>query len=230
MKFGQQQVRKLIEKSPGFCPMYTRNGTWKHEGATWTHWCDGFLPGMMWVFRRYEADRKGPDADFWKQNAIRYSRPLEARKTDREVHDLGFLFLSTYYRWFQVDRDPEQDAVLIEAGKTLALRFQDKGQYLRSFVSEDSLFIDIMMNVGIIFYAARATGDKHLREVALRHAHHVAAAPTAGPAAASANERFRKDRHFRQVLRQSGFGSSSKHHRHFSVVLSVRMSSTTDHA
>src|SRR5258708_10799705 len=51
----------------------------------------------------------------------------------------------------------------------MALRFREKGQYLRSFVSEDSLFIDIMMNVGIIFYAARETNDKFLREVALRH-------------------------------------------------------------
>jgi unsaturated chondroitin disaccharide hydrolase len=31
------------------------------------------------------------------------------------------------------------------------------------------LFIDIMMNVGIIFYAARETGDRKLRDIALRH-------------------------------------------------------------
>ena len=168
--FGQKQVKKLIEKSPDFCPMYTQKGKWKHEGAAWTHWCDGFLPGILWLFRRYEADRRGKDVDYWKVQAIRYSKPLEVRKNDRDVHDLGFIFLSTYYRWYQVDRNPEHEAVLIEAGKTLALRFREKGQYLRSFVSEDSLFIDIMMNVGIIFYAARATGDKHLREIALRHA------------------------------------------------------------
>ena len=27
-------------------------------------------------------------------------KALEARKHDREVHDLGFLFFSTYYRWY----------------------------------------------------------------------------------------------------------------------------------
>jgi unsaturated chondroitin disaccharide hydrolase len=36
-------------------------------------------------------------------------------------------------------------------------------------VADNSLFIDIMMNVGIIFYAARETGDRRLRDVALRH-------------------------------------------------------------
>ena len=53
-------------------------------------------------------------------------------------------------------KDPAHREVLIQAGRTLAMRFKDKGQYLRSFVADNSLFIDIMMNVGIIFYAARA--------------------------------------------------------------------------
>jgi len=61
--------------------------------------------------------------------------------------------------------------VLVEAGRTMALRFQEKGAYLRSFVSPDSLFIDIMMNVGILLFAARETGDAALLDIALRHCH-----------------------------------------------------------
>ena len=57
----------------------------------------------------------------------------------------------------------------MQAGQTMGLRFKEKGQYLRSFVADKSLFIDIMMNVGIIFYAASETGDAALREIALRH-------------------------------------------------------------
>ena len=37
---------------------------------------------------------------------IRYTKPLEPRKHDRDVHDLGFLFLSTYYRWYRLTQDP----------------------------------------------------------------------------------------------------------------------------
>jgi len=51
----------------------------------------------------------------------------------------------------------------------MGLRFREKGGYLRSFLSEDSLFIDIMMNVGIVLYAAQQTGDRALEEKALRH-------------------------------------------------------------
>jgi unsaturated chondroitin disaccharide hydrolase len=166
--FAQKQVRKLVEKHPGFYPLYTQNGVWKHEGPAWTHWCDGFLPGMMWMFHKHTAADSG-EAKYWLEQAIKYTKPLEPRKHDRDVHDLGFLFLPTYYRWYRATKDPALREVLIEAGKTLALRYKEKGQYLRSFVADNSLFIDIMMNVGIIFYAARETGDRRLRDIAVRH-------------------------------------------------------------
>ena len=59
--------------------------------------------------------------------------------------------------------------MLITAGRTLALRFNHEGQYLRSFVAPESLFIDIMMNVPLIFYAARESGDRDLYDLAVAH-------------------------------------------------------------
>lgn len=166
--FAQNQVKRLIEQYPDFYPMYTGGGKWNHEGPAWTHWCDGFLPGMMWLFYKHLGPDK-PDSRFWFEQAIRYSRPLESRKNDSDVHDLGFIFFSTYYRWYQITRDNAIREVVIQAGRTLSERFNEAGQFLRSFVAEDSIFIDIMMNVGIIFYAARETGDRALRDIAVRH-------------------------------------------------------------
>jgi len=168
LQFAEKQVAALIGLHPMYYPLYTQQGKWKHEGQAWTHWCDGFLPGMMWIFQT-RHNRGSDEAKFWLSNAIRYTEPLEPRKFDREVHDLGFIFLSSYYRWYRLTREARLNDVLIQAGRTLALRFQHKGQYLSSFVAANSLFIDIMMNVGIIFYAARETADATLREVALRH-------------------------------------------------------------
>lgn len=168
MRFGQQQVRRIAEQYPDFYPMYTENGRWRHDGETWTDWCSGFFPGMMWIFRR-RAEEGSAEAKFWEEQAIRYSKPIEKRKNDRQSQDLGFLMFSTYYRWYRIAREQRLNEVLIEAGRTLALRYREQGQYLSSFISEDSLFIDLMMNVGIIFYAAHETGDKRLREIALRH-------------------------------------------------------------
>jgi unsaturated chondroitin disaccharide hydrolase len=82
---------------------------------------------------------------------------------------LGFIFLSTYLPWYELTGDPRIHEVLIQAGRTLAMRFMERGEYLRSFVAPESLFIDIMMNVPIIFYAANETGDADLRRKSDAH-------------------------------------------------------------
>jgi len=169
LTFAQKQILRLVEKQPDYYPMYTEDGVWNHDGPAYSHWCEGFLPGMMWILHRYETAR-GRDAERWLKLAIQYSKPLEERQFDREITDLGFLFFSTYHRWYQATGDKALKAVLIQAGRTLATGFKEKGQYLSSPVGDESVFIDMMMNVGLIFYAAKETGDRTLREIAIRHA------------------------------------------------------------
>ena len=167
--FAQHQVRALTERDPNFYPLYTDGGRWRHQKPAWTHWCDGFLPGMMWIFHEETRDPK------WLELAATYSLALEPRKDDREVHDLGFIFYhGTYRRWYEwtvQSGAPDQALkdVVIHAGRTLALRFHERAGCLRSFHGADSNFIDIMMNVGVIFYAALETNDPSLLALAQRH-------------------------------------------------------------
>jgi unsaturated chondroitin disaccharide hydrolase len=167
--FAQKQVRALVERDPDFYPLYTDAGKWRHSKPAWTRWCDGFLPGMMWIFHEETGDPG------WRELAEKYSQPLEPRKDDREVHDLGFIFYhGTYKRWYEAtvrSGTPDQSLkdVVIHAGQTLALRFNERAGCLRSFHGPDSNFIDIMMNVGIIFYAALETNNQALMTLAHRH-------------------------------------------------------------
>ena len=163
LDYGSKQIKHLVKEHPGMYPEFTVNGKWLPNKTPWTSWCEGFLPGQMWILYEYTGDQ------WWLEKAKEYSLPLEPRKTDRKVHDLGFVFWSTYKRWFDISGDEKLNAVLIEAGKTMSLRFNEKGKFLRSFLAEDSLFIDIMMNVGIIFYAAQETQDENLLEIANQH-------------------------------------------------------------
>jgi unsaturated chondroitin disaccharide hydrolase len=161
--FAQTQVKNLIETHPDYFPMYTQDGKWMHGGESWTNWCEGFLGGMMWIFHNRTGDPE------WRKSAEHYSRLLEPRKYDRNVHDLGFVFWSTWKRWYDITGAPSINDVIITAGKTMGLRFKEKGGYLRSFVAEDSLFIDIMMNIGIVFYAALESGVDDLLNKAHQH-------------------------------------------------------------
>jgi len=163
LDFAGGQLRALVENHPDYFPMYTQNGKWKHGGEAWTNWCEGFLGGQLWLLYRHTGDA------YFRQKAEHYSCHLEERKWDRNVHDLGFLFWSTWRRWYELTGDPVLNETVIQAGKTMGLRFKEKGQYLRSFVADESLFIDIMMNVGIIFYAALQSKDGDLLRIANQH-------------------------------------------------------------
>jgi unsaturated chondroitin disaccharide hydrolase len=161
--FAERQVAATIQRRPDYFPIYTRQGKWFHEGPLWTDWTGGFLAGMMWRFYRRTRDPA------WLARAEHYSRLLEPRKLDRNVHDLGFIFLNTYRPWYALTGDPAMQAVVHQAGRTLARRFMPKGRYLCSFIGPQSLFIDIMMNVPLVFTTAKETGDGDLCELALAH-------------------------------------------------------------
>lgn len=163
LEFAQRQVAATAQRTPDYFPIYTVDGKWHHSGELWTDWTGGFFAGMMWKFFERSGD------DNWHARAEHYSKLLEPRQHDRNVHDLGFIFLNTYLPWYKASGDESLREVLIQAGRTLAMRFQSPGGYLCSFVAPESLFIDIMMNVPIIFYAAQATGDEELEKVALTH-------------------------------------------------------------
>lgn len=158
-----QKVGTTIDRHPDYFPMYTEAGRWALQGERWTDWCSGFHTGMMWLC---EARIGHP---WWREKAEHYCRLLEHRKLDQDVHDLGFVFLNSYLPWYERTGDPAKQDVVVTAGRTLSGRYDPNGRYLRSFLGPGSLFIDIMMNVPIIFYAAKQTGDQSLHELAVNH-------------------------------------------------------------
>ena len=158
-----QKVRNLITNHPDYFPLYTEKGKWKHGKESWTNWCEGFLGGQMWIL----ADHL--DKEYWRSKAEHYSTLLKGRELDREVHDLGFTFWPTWKKWYKETGDSTINEVIVTAGKTMSLRFNDRAGFLRSFLAIDSTFIDIMMNVGIIFYAAEQLGDKKIRAIVDTH-------------------------------------------------------------
>jgi unsaturated chondroitin disaccharide hydrolase len=158
----KQQSRRILKDHPDYTPMYTVEGKWNREGERWTHWCEGFFPGILWLLHKSTGESE------WRKPAEELSKKLESRRYDRNVHDLGFLFFSTYLRWYRLTGVPRLREVLIDAGRTMALRRQ-KGGHLASFIGPQSLFIDIMMNIGIVIWAAKETGDRCLLEIALEH-------------------------------------------------------------
>jgi len=162
-EFAAHQLRRMSERYPGEFPLFTRQGKWICQDHTGTHWTEGFIGGEMWLI--YQATGQ----EWFRQQAELAARRIEPRKRDRRVHDLGFLFWPTWKRWYDLTGDRAKNDVVIEAGRTLAGRNQAAGGYLCSFRGPESLYIDIMMNVGLVFYAAQQEQDERLEQTAIQH-------------------------------------------------------------
>lgn len=172
-QFGIGQVERMLSKWPASkpAPIYTENGIWTRPPYVWTDWCPGFYAGMMWL--AYEHTRESK----WRVVAEEYTRALEHRKFDRDVHDLGFVFMSTADRWYRLlpDDDPAKQwlkDLLVTAGTIQSFRWKETGEdhYIYSFNGPQSLFIDIMMNIRLLFRAHQLGGDQELYRKAVTHA------------------------------------------------------------
>ena len=171
--FGLEQLERMLEKWPANqpAPIHTRHGVWHRPEFIWTDWCPGFYAGMMWLAFEQTGDEK------WRKAAEQYTRPLEPRKFDRDVHDLGFIFMSTVDRWHRLldDGNPTKQwlkDILVTAGTVQSFRWKDTGEdhYIYSFHGPQSLFIDIMMNIRLLFRAHQLGGNEVLFSKAVTHA------------------------------------------------------------
>src|SRR5438105_6701987 len=96
LEFSGKQLRHLITQHPDYFPLYTVKGKWKHDSEAWTNWCEGFLGGALWIIYRHTQNA------WWQEQAEHYSQLIEHSKTDRNIHDLVFLFLPTWKMWYKI--------------------------------------------------------------------------------------------------------------------------------
>lgn len=132
-------------------------------------WTSGFFAGELWMM--YELTGN----NFWKDEAINYTLPLEQEKLNGKTHDMGFKVYCSYGKAWQLTKDPKYRDVLVQAAKTLATRFSPNIGCLRSWDHNADkwdfpVIIDNMMNLELLFWAANETGNNMFREIAISHA------------------------------------------------------------
>ena len=132
-------------------------------------WCSGFFPGSLWHVYAYTNN------DYWRQQAISFTWPLEEVKRYKGTHDLGFMVNNSFGKAYQWTGERSYKDVVIQAAKTLVSRYDDRVKCIRSWdFNRDRwkypVIIDNMMNLELLFWAARNGGDKRLYDIAVRHA------------------------------------------------------------
>ncbi|MDL2247984.1 alginate lyase family protein, partial [Bacteroides sp. OttesenSCG-928-J23] len=90
-------------------------------------WCSGFFPGSLWQTYAYM------NTDYWRQQAISYTWPIEPMKHFKGTHDLGFVINNSFGQAYRFTGERSYKDVNLQAAKSLITRYSDKIKAIRSW-------------------------------------------------------------------------------------------------
>ncbi len=173
--FAGVQLRNMLKADipPNSFPR-TTDKTGKLVSTNMYDWTPGFFPGSLWYEFAFTRDPA------LKTAAVEWTEKLESLQNFTQHHDLGFMMYCSYgnaYRW--TGNEAYKD-ILIRSARSLCTRFSPVTGTIKSwnqFVSWHGnrtynypVIIDNMMNLELLFFAARQTGDTAISHVAVTHA------------------------------------------------------------
>ncbi|MBN1986718.1 MAG: glycoside hydrolase family 88 protein [Prolixibacteraceae bacterium] len=174
IKQAAQQLRYALElaeplrDSVWVSPRTIENGKLKLVKSS--DWTSGFFPGNLWMMYEITGD------DFWKEEAIKYTLPLKKEQWNAGTHDMGFKMFCSFGKAYGNTNNTEYRDILIQSAKTLATRFNPRVGCIRSWDHNADkwdfpVIIDNMMNLELLLWAAKESGENYLKDIAVTHAY-----------------------------------------------------------
>lgn len=130
-------------------------------------WTSGFFPGSLWFLYEYTNDPK------WLAAATNYTERLDRIKNFRGHHDVGFMLGCSYWQGLRLTKNPAYREVLIQGARSLATRYKPEVGLIRSWDFgrwKYPVIVDNLMNLELLTFAARESGEQRLYEIAVEHA------------------------------------------------------------
>jgi len=130
-------------------------------------WCSGFYPGtLLYLYEKVKNDSL-------KQEADRMLAVLAKEQYNRSTHDLGFMMYCSFGNGYRQEQLSAYKEILLNSARSLASRFDSRTGCIKSWDSkpEDYLvIIDNMMNLELLLWATKETGDSSFYKIAVTHA------------------------------------------------------------
>lgn len=177
LDYCMEQAGKALKTLPadaGQIPRSIASGKTAWRFVNYRDWTCGFWPGILWYAYEYSGN------DTIKQAAQRYSRALFPLVDSAAIdHDLGFQVFCSIGNGYRLTHDTVYRTVLLRAADTLAKLFNPKVGTILSWPREvpgvdwplrHNTIMDNMINLELLFRAAKNGGNKSLYDVAVKHA------------------------------------------------------------
>jgi len=156
----------LIKKNQFPKAYFPKNDSLSTSDSGW--WCSGFYPGTL--FYLYEQT-KNPAV---LKTAEAKLEELKAEQFNKSTHDLGFMMYCSFGNAYRLNPNPAYKEILINSAKSLCSRFDPKVGLIKSWNSGNPndyvVIIDNMMNLELLFWATKVTGDSSYYKIAVTHA------------------------------------------------------------
>lgn len=140
----------------------------------WEDWTSGFFPGSLWYASALSGDTTVRDA---AKSWTEFMEPLQHFTGN---HDIGFMMFNSFGNGYRFTGNKQYVPVLIESARSLITRFDPVTRSIKSWnsfrtwngdqVYRFPVIIDNMMNLRLLFFASKISGDSSFRHVALTHA------------------------------------------------------------
>ncbi|MBW4891030.1 glycoside hydrolase family 88 protein [Mucilaginibacter sp. HMF5004] len=167
-KLADSQYKQLMQTlAPGKFPKTYHPDSNKLETSGPGWWCSGFYPGTL-----LNIYQKTKDAALLTE-ANRMLDVLSAQQYNKTTHDLGFMMYCSFGTVQKINNTQKNKEILINSAKSLSSRFDPKIGCIKSWDSkkpEYLVIIDNMMNLELLFYATKVTGDSSFYKIAVTHA------------------------------------------------------------
>ncbi|GAB2676753.1 glycoside hydrolase family 88 protein [Paenibacillus thermoaerophilus] len=154
-------------------PHASVDGQYKLEPASW--WTAGFWPGLLWLLVRDGEDADGRLRGYAEQCEKALDEVVLGY--ERLDHDIGFMWTLTSLARYKVTGEADSRRRALLAANLLLGRFNIRGRFIRAWNpwregdrNEGWAIIDCMMNLPLLFWASRETGDPRYAHAARAHA------------------------------------------------------------
>ena len=166
-----QAVPKLTDLTKHPRLIETNETEWKEIPNGRLVWTSGFYPGILWYMYDLSKDDK------WKKEAIKRTEVFEDFKTITEHHDIGFMMFPAYGNGYMLGDKKEYKDILLTSAQSLASRYNPNVGTIRSWSNkmhprwqQHITIIDNMLNLELLFWAAKNGGSKEYYDIAVKHA------------------------------------------------------------
>ncbi len=155
----KQNILPYMGAKDAFLPSPFDDNSW---------WTGGFWPGLMWQL--YHATGKA----CFMEEALRAEKLLvsEIMRFEKLHHDVGFMYLLSCGAHYKLTGDKAAYTNTLHVANLLAGRFNPEG-FIRAWEGDDKkgyAIVDCMMNLPLLHWATRETGDPRFQKIACIHA------------------------------------------------------------